>query len=190
MLLFSSALATLSMSIDPESERLECRAEAKAWSQGEQMGKALRDQGQVRLHLWELLQNLMSQLIGLTGSLGFSDGWRLGQELHLVSRGVAGLSFLASFNCDPGEQKLVVWNGRGLGSPTVGLRLMIPLLPPVLGRTLAERVAAVAGKLGVSITIHYGETPNFTTPQVSVSVYISFPHQRGAIIWCEENVQI
>ena len=47
MLLFSSALATLSMSTDPESERLECRAEAKAWSQGEQMGKALKDQGQV-----------------------------------------------------------------------------------------------------------------------------------------------
>ena len=171
MLLFSSALATLSMSIDPESERLECRAEAKAWSQGELMGKTLRDQGQVRtaakLYLWELPKNLMSQLIGLTGSLGFSDGWRVGQELHLVSRGLDGLSFLASFNCDPGEQKLVVWSGRGLGSPTVGLRLMIPLLPPLLGRSLAERVAALAGKLGVSITIHYGETPNFTTPQVS-----------------------
>ena len=47
VLLFSSALATLSMSIDPESARLECRAEAKPWSQGEQMGKALREQGQV-----------------------------------------------------------------------------------------------------------------------------------------------
>ena len=47
MLLFSSALESLSMSIDPESERLECRAEAKAWTQGEQMAKALRDQGQV-----------------------------------------------------------------------------------------------------------------------------------------------
>ena len=47
MLLFSSALATLSMSIDPESERLECRGEAKAWSQGELMAKTLRDQGQV-----------------------------------------------------------------------------------------------------------------------------------------------
>jgi len=151
VLLFSSALATLSMSIDPESERLECRGEAKAWSQGELMAKTLRDQG---------------QMIGLTGSLGFSEGWRLGQELHLVSRGADGLSFLASFNCDPGEQKLVVWSGQGLGSPTVGLRLTIPLLPPVLGRALAERVAAVAGKLGVSITIHYGETPNFTTPQV------------------------
>ena len=47
MLLFSSALESLSLSIDPESERLECRAEAKAWTQGEQMAKALRDQGQV-----------------------------------------------------------------------------------------------------------------------------------------------
>ena len=47
VLLFSSALATLSMSIDPESERLECRGEAKAWSQGELMAKTLRDQGQV-----------------------------------------------------------------------------------------------------------------------------------------------
>ena len=49
MLLFSSALATLSLSIDPESERLECRAEAEAWTQGEEMGKSLQDQGQVRL---------------------------------------------------------------------------------------------------------------------------------------------
>ena len=89
-------------------------------------------------------------MIGLTGSLGFSeDGWRLGQELHLVSRyyyshclycnnsflfrGEDGLSFLASFNCDPGEQKLVVWGGH-LGNPTVGLRLMVPLLSPGLGR--------------------------------------------------------
>ena len=155
------------MSIDPESERLECRAEAKAWTQGEQMAKALRDQGQVIfLCCPSLTENPALQLIGLTGSLGFSDGWRLGQELHLVARGLDGLSFLASFNCDPGEQKLVVWNGKGLGAHTVGLRLIIPLLPPVLGRVLAERVASVAGKMGVSITIHYGETPNFTTPQV------------------------
>ena len=51
VLLFSSALATLSLSIDPESERLECRAEAEAWTQGEEMGKSLQDQGQVRLRL-------------------------------------------------------------------------------------------------------------------------------------------
>ena len=51
VLLFSSALASLSLSIDPESERLECRAEAKAWTQGEEMGKSLQDQGQVRLRL-------------------------------------------------------------------------------------------------------------------------------------------
>ena len=49
VLLFSSALATLSLSIDPESERLECRAEAEAWTQGEEMVKSLQDQGQVRL---------------------------------------------------------------------------------------------------------------------------------------------
>jgi len=42
----------------------------------------------------------------------------------------------------------------------------VPLLSPGLGRALAERVASVAGNLGVSITIHYGDTPNFTTPQV------------------------
>ena len=48
-------------------------------------------------------------------------------------RGEDGLSFLASFNCDPGEQKLVVWGGH-LGNPTVGLRLMVPLLSPGLGR--------------------------------------------------------
>ena len=51
VLLFSSALASLSLSIDPESERLECRTEAKAWTQGEEMGKSLQDQGQVRLRL-------------------------------------------------------------------------------------------------------------------------------------------
>ena len=51
VLLFSSALASLSLSIDPESERLECRAEAEAWTQGEEMGKSLQDQGQVRLRL-------------------------------------------------------------------------------------------------------------------------------------------
>ena len=51
VLLFSSALATLSLSIDPESERLECRAEAEAWTQGEEMVKSLQDQGQVRLRL-------------------------------------------------------------------------------------------------------------------------------------------
>ena len=51
VLLFSSALASLSLSIDPESERLECRAEAEAWTQGEEMVKSLQDQGQVRLRL-------------------------------------------------------------------------------------------------------------------------------------------
>ena len=51
VLLFSSALATLSLSIDPESERLECRAEAEAWTQGEEMVKSLQNQGQVRLRL-------------------------------------------------------------------------------------------------------------------------------------------
>ena len=39
-------------------------------------------------------------------------------------------------------------------------------LSSTLSRALAERVASVAGNLGVSITIHYGDTPNFTTPQV------------------------
>ena len=51
VLLFSSALASLSLTIDPESERLECRAEAEAWTQGEEMVKSLLDQGQVRLRL-------------------------------------------------------------------------------------------------------------------------------------------
>ena len=81
VLLFASALSSLSNSLDPVMERLTCSDTDSVSTQGEEMLRHLHS----------------ARLEGLTGEISFTDGERHNIQIQLVKRGEDGLKNIGSF---------------------------------------------------------------------------------------------